>query len=114
MIWGTMYVFHFQKRSWLDQMEALMREESEMWILTTFMSTRSSSNQATLSLSFDTLAMYMQANAIKCGGWIRIRSILYVSLTIPLHILKQLMVNNLNSLKKFIKKDYFLRLALNN
>lgn len=64
------------KRAWLD---------GDVYIHTTFMSTRSSSNHVTLSLSFVTLAMYMQASAIKCGGWIRIRSILYVSLTIPLH-----------------------------
>ena len=58
-----------------------------LWRRTTFMSTRSSSNHAMLSFSFKTLAMCMQANAIKCGGWSKIRSVLYVSLTIPLHSL---------------------------
>lgn len=51
---------------------------------TTFMSTRSSSNQAVVSLSLNTLAMYMHAKAIIYGGYISIRSILYVSFTRPL------------------------------
>lgn len=50
------------------------------------MSTRSSSNHEVVSLSLYTLAMYMQANAIKWGGCTRMRSILYVSFTSPLRI----------------------------
>lgn len=49
------------------------------------MSIWSSSNHSMVSFSLIALAIYMQATAIICGGYTRIRSILYVSLTSPLH-----------------------------
>jgi hypothetical protein len=44
--------------------ELINGENVKQKTLTIFISTRSSSNQEVVSLSFRTLAMYMQANAI--------------------------------------------------